>query len=240
MNEYDDEFDPNGDMVHHDGVRVPYRRATLRELADHVCELEYRLNEISAIALSAARQQRTERCSEPLTITLPVADTMKEVAREAVRQSARKLASKDLIAEQAERAIRQSIVDIIEKSLGKNSSGILGRDPDVLRDLKAQVLGPLTQKLADHDVVSTIIDAALDQIAYMLDPSSSWTRDVVQKTVAALEEEVRHDIQEGVRALAKSLTEKVLSEVIDSALREEMPALDQLQALLLLGIGDRS
>lgn len=237
--EYIEEALTDGTIVRHRVPRggPPPRKITLRELAEWIAGLDFKVNQALTIAMNSGRVMREP--ADPLKITLPVAETLKEVARESVRQSIGKMASKDLIAEHAERTIQQSIVKIIEDSLGRHG-GFNRIDSDVLKQLKERVAEPLRKTLDDNNVMSNIVDKALRQVGHIFDPHSSWTREVVEMTVKELEEEVHRGIRDGVHERAKALTERVLSEVIDSALREEMPALDQLQALLMLGIGNRS
>lgn len=238
--EYIEEALMDGTIVRHRVPRggPPPRKITMRELAEWISGLDFKVNQAMAMAMSAGRVVREP--IDPLKITLPVAETLKEVARESVRQSIQRMASKDLITEQAERAIQQSIVKIIEDAVGRHTSTLNRGDAHVLKELKERVAEPLRKTLDDNNVMSNIVDKALKQVEHIFDPHSSWTREVVERTVKELEEEVHQGIRDGIRERAKALTERVLSEVIDSALREEMPALDQLQALLMLGIGNRS
>lgn len=192
----------------------------------------------TALVNQLAQQVREVRAlvEKPPATSLPSAKLLGDIAKEAIRQRVRNLDSSDFIHGLIERTMHQSVESLVKKEFGVDQYGsvksetVIGRA--VLDTVKSKVF-----KIVDGEALSESIASAMQRTAELLASriTPEWTETIAQQIVGEFEKQVADRLRTHVESKIEELVSRVLSETVDAAIREEIPAIDQLNALLQLG-----
>lgn len=171
-------------------------------------------------------------------VDLPIAKSLHDVTVAAVRRRVAGITKDSYIESTIQRALSQVVDTVIKKELGVDGS--FARTDTLVGVSVGNRIRAQTQAMLDSGMLSDVLEKTLaifrDEALKKFD--SEWIAAAVADAIKEADVEIRGLIKDEINLLATNLAKQAVLDVVEPALREEIPAVDRLEALLNLGFDE--